>query len=236
MHEQWADSVAPYLLGALPDDETEAFEAHLAHCADCREEVDALAPAVHALPNSVEPVAPPLALKTRIMAEVHREAELLAAAGPEADRPPAKRRRRRFAFGMPRLATLAGAAAVLFVGVAIGIGASQLGGGGPETVTAQIDASLPGAGAEIKVEDDTAMLTAHGLPAAPEGRVYQVWLKRPGQDPEPTPALFTPAKDGTATAMVPGPLDGVEQMLVTDEPVGGSRVPTTKPFLVASMS
>ncbi len=94
----------------------------------------------------------------------------------------------------------------------------------------------PGAGASIKLADGTATLTAHGLPPAPEGRVYQVWIKRPGEDPEPTAALFTPAKDGSATAMVPGPLDGVEQMLVTDEPAGGSRVPTRRPFLVASMS
>jgi hypothetical protein len=181
-------------------------------------------------------VAPPPDLKARIMAEVHREAELLAAAGPEADRPPAKRRRR-FSFAMPRLATIATAAALLFVGVAIGVGATQLGSDGPDTVAAEVDPAMaPGAGAEFALADDSATLTAHGLPPAPSGRVYQVRVKRPGQDPEPTAALFSPAKDGTATAMVPGPLDGVNQMLVTDEPVGGSRTPTGQVYLVASMS
>jgi anti-sigma-K factor RskA len=236
-HERWADSVAPYLLGALPDDELAAFEEHMAHCADCREELDALAPAVHALPTSVEPIAPPPALRARIMAEVEREASLLAAAGPEADRPPAPRRRRRWQLGMPRLAPLAAGAALLLVGVAIGIGASQLGSGEPKTVAAAVDTAVaPRAGAELEIDAHEATLVAHGLPPAPSGRVYQVWLKRPGQAPEATSALFVPRGDGTATATVPGSMEGVEQVLVTDEPMGGSEVPTRKPFLVASMS
>jgi hypothetical protein len=90
--------------------------------------------------------------------------------------------------------------------------------------------------AEVEVGSDGATLVAHGLPAPPSGRVYQIWLKRPGKAPEPTSALFTPRRDGTATATVPGDLGGVSQMLVTDEPRGGSRQPTTSPLLSASMS
>jgi anti-sigma-K factor RskA len=237
-HDRWTESVAPYLLGALPDGELETFEAHLAHCADCREELDALLPAVRALPNSVEPMAPPPALKARIMAEVQREASLLAAAGPAADEPPAAARRRRLPrFSMPRLATVAAAAALLFVGVAIGFGVSQLGSDGPKTVQASVDARLaPAAGAEVEMTDKEATLVAHGLPPAPTGRVYQVWLKRAGQAPEATSALFLPASDGTATATVTGPLDDVTEVMVTDEPMGGSKVPSREPFLVADMS
>src|SRR5215211_8075479 len=110
-HEHWQDATGAYVLGALDQTERAAFEEHLAGCPACREEVDQLLPAALALPISVDPVAPPPSLKPRIMAEVEREASLLAAAGPEADRPPAPaRRRRRLAFGMPRLATLAAAA------------------------------------------------------------------------------------------------------------------------------
>ena len=50
-------------------------------------------------------MVPPPALKARIMAEVEREAALLAAAGPEADRParaPAPARRRTW-FGLPAI-------------------------------------------------------------------------------------------------------------------------------------
>ncbi len=236
-HERWADSVASYLLGALPEDEVQGFEAHVSSCAVCREEVDELAPAARALPASAEPMAVPVGLKARIMAEVEREAALLAAAGPEADRPPAPARRRSWRLpALPRFASLAGAAAVLIVGVAIGLGASQLGSDEPTTVTATVDAAVaPKAGAELEVADDEATLIAHGLPQAPSGRVYQVWLKRAGHAPEATSALFLPRGDGTATATVTGPMHDVEQVMVTDEPLGGSKVPTREPFVVAEM-
>jgi anti-sigma-K factor RskA len=236
-HERWADSAASYLLGAMPEEEASAFERHLAECPVCREEVEALAPAAHALPSAVDPVAPPASLKARIMAEVEREASLLAAAGPEADRPVRERRRRRAWLGLPRWAPVA-VGAVLLLGVLIGVGASQLGGSGERTVQATVldKARAPDASVEVEVGSDGATLVARGLPAPPPGRVYQIWLKRPGHAPEPTSALFTPRRDGTATATVPGSLDGVAQMLVTDEPSGGSRQPTTNPLLSASMS
>lgn len=235
-HERWADSAASYLLGALPDDEADAFERHLADCPLCREEVEGLAPAAHALPSAVDPVAPPASLKARIMAEVEREASLLAAAGPEADRP-ARSPRRRGWLGLPRWAPVA-VAALLLLGVVIGVGVSQLGGSGEHTVQAQVldKSRAPDASVEVELASDGATLVARGLPAPPPGRVYQIWLKRPGHAPEPTSALFTPRRDGTATAMVPGSLEGVAQMLVTDEPSGGSRQPTTNPLLAAKMS
>ena len=101
-HDQWEDATAAYVLGALDETERAAFEEHLAGCPACREEVDELRPAVEVLPISVEPVDPPPALKARIMAEVEREASLLAAAGPEADRPPAREPSRPVAGGASR--------------------------------------------------------------------------------------------------------------------------------------
>jgi anti-sigma-K factor RskA len=233
-HERWADAAGAYLLGALGEDELRAYEAHLATCPVCREEVDELAPAADALPASVEPIAPPPRLKARIMAEVEREAELLAAAGEPADRPPP---RRRWSFSLPRLAPLAAAAALLVLGVAVGLGIGSLTGGGGETVVAQVDQSrAPGARVELQIDDNRATLVARGLPAPPRGRVYEVWLKRPGRAPEPTSVLFTPSRDGSATAGVPGSIENVEQVLVTDEPEGGSTVPTRQPLMVAQTS
>ena len=238
-HDRWADAAASYLLGALPEDEHEAYEAHLATCADCREEIDLLAPAVHALPASVEPVTAPPELRARIMAEVEREAALLAAAGPEADRvsePASPRRRRRWSLPLPRLAPIAIAAALLIIGAGAGIGIVGL-GDDARTVVATVDgARAPAAGAELELAGESATLVAHDLPTPRSGRVYQVWLKRPGQAPEPTSALFTPDGDGAATASVPGPLGAVAQVLVTDEPEGGSIEPTTPPLVVADLS
>ena len=37
-HEQYEENVGAYLLGALPELETEVFEKHLGSCATCRRE------------------------------------------------------------------------------------------------------------------------------------------------------------------------------------------------------
>jgi anti-sigma factor RsiW len=235
-HEHWHDASGAYVLGALDETERAAFEEHLAGCPACREEVDQLLPAARALPVSVDPVAPPPSLKAQIMAEVEREASLLAAAGPEADRPPAAPPgRRRLPQRVPRLVPAAVAAALLVVGIAIGVGASQLEGGPERTVSAQVSGA-PGATVELELNGDQGMLMARGLPAPPSGRVYQVWLKRHGHPPVPTAALFVPSREGAAMASVAGSLDDVDQVMVTDEPDGGSPQPTGHLMAVANLS
>jgi anti-sigma-K factor RskA len=235
-HEHWHDATGAYVLGALDEDERAAFEEHLAGCPACRAEVDQLLPAAQALPISVDPVAPPPALKARIMAEVEREASLLAAAGPEADRPAApQRRRRRRSLRVPRLVPAAVAAALLVVGVAIGVGATQLDDEPERTIAAQVSGA-PGATVSVELNGEEGRLMARGLPAPPSGRVYQVWLKRDGHAPEPTAALFMPSRDGAATASVPGTMEGIDQVMVTDEPDGGSPQPTGDLLAVADLS
>ena len=127
------------------------------------------------------------------------------------------------------------AAVLLVVGIAIGVGASQLGGGPDRTIAAQVSGP-PGATMALEVDGDEGRLTARRLPAPPSGRVYQVWLKRDGHAPEPTAALFTPSRDGAATASVPGSLKGIDQVMVTDEPDGGSPQPTGDLLAVADLS
>ena len=112
-HARFGDDVAPWLLGALADEERQEFERHLAACGRCREEVAALRPAVEALPLAAPPVVPSPELRDRIMSVVESEAQLLEAAGEHADRPPkaARKRRRRPAFGGLRPALVGGLAA-----------------------------------------------------------------------------------------------------------------------------
>jgi anti-sigma-K factor RskA len=235
-HERWQDTTGAYVLGALDEAERDTFEDHLAVCAACREEVEQLLPAAEALPVSVDPMVPPPSLKARIMADVEREAALLAAAGPEADRPPATARRRRLpSLRIPRLVPAAVAAALLVVGVGIGIGVTRLGSESERTVTAQVS-DAPGASVQVEISGDEGRLMARRLPAPPSGRVYQVWLKRAGHAPEPTAALFTPSREGAATASVPGSMKGVDQVMVTDEPEGGSPQPTGDLLAVADLS
>jgi hypothetical protein len=91
------------------------------------------------------------------------------------------------------------------------------------------------ASAELDVSNGSAVLVARGLPAPAHGRVYQVWLQRKGEAPEPTAALFSPRRDGSATASV-GDVRGFDKVMVSSEPLGGSPEPTTAPILVADMS
>jgi anti-sigma-K factor RskA len=227
-HARWADTAGAYVLGAMASAERDEFEAHLATCAACQEEVDELRPAAEALPMASPPMLPPRELKDRIMAEVDREAALLGAAGERADRPapkPAPRERRRWLSGW-RLAPVA--AALLIAGVLLG---SALSGAGSQTYR------FDRAGAELEVSDDGAVLVAEDLPAPPEGRVYEVWLMPEGSDtPRPTKVLFTPRSDGSAVAAVPGPLDDVQAVLVSDEPRGGSETPTGEVLMSAEIS
>jgi anti-sigma-K factor RskA len=226
-HARWDDFAGAYVLGAMAVAEREAFEEHLTTCAACREEVEELMPAAEALPMASPLMVPPPALKDRIMAEVEREASLLGAAGAGADRPERVERRRRGGGWLSgwRLAPVA--AALLIAGVLAGGVISS-----PDSRTVSFDR----AGAELEITDDRAVLVAENLPAPPEGRVYEVWLMPEGSDtPEPTDVLFTPRGDGSAVAAIPS-VDGVRQVLVTDEPPGGRDEPSGELLMAAELS
>jgi anti-sigma factor RsiW len=254
------EDVGAYVLGALSDDEHGAFVAHLAGCRDCRAEVDELQMVADTLTLTAVPMAPPPELKDRIMAVVRAEAELLEASGAAADVPaaeparapraepeperepsapprPDRRRRRERGWWRASLSLrpfpVAVAATLL---IALGVGGGVLLSGGEEAGRAVpatvVLPSAPSARASLIVGGDRATLQVRGFPPPPRGRVYQVWLKRPGRPPAPTNALFS-VRDGNATVPVPGSVRGVEQVLVTAEPDGGSRAPTRDPIIIA---
>lgn len=221
---------AAYVLGALENDELEAFRAHLAGCAACREEVAALQHVADALPAAAPPVAPPRDLRRRVIESVRAERKV-AASPAVADRRPA-RPHRRLSFAPPRLwapfgGTLAAAAAVV---VAIVLATS---GSSPTRV---IQASVRGAGtAQLILASGRGELVVRHFPSPGSGRIYQVWLKRPHQAPSPTRTLFGVTSAGGGEVGVVGDLHGVSEVLVTAEPLGGTSVPTTAPVITAQL-
>jgi anti-sigma factor RsiW len=236
-HERWADSVGSYLLGALPDDERDGFLAHLENCPVCRRDVEELQIAAEALPLSVPAVAPPAALKDRIMSVVESEAELLAAASDDVAAPRRRvpdRPRRGFLGRWSLRPAVALACAALLL-VAGGIGGVLL-GSGEGTSTVAGNTTLQGASVELEVSDDASTLVAQDVPQPPPGEEYQVWLKRPGVEaPEPTSVLWTPRSNGSATVAVPSDGD-VEAVLVTREPRGGSDTPSEDPVITIPLA
>jgi Anti-sigma-K factor rskA len=96
--------------------------------------------------------------------------------------------------------------------------------GGPDSVTQTVRASLRAVG--HRGELDIA-----GLPEPPIGEVYELWLRRADRPPAPTDTLFTVSRAGNAAVDVPSDLDGLSEVLVTAEPLGGSPSPTSAPVL-----
>lgn len=240
---QHTDTVAAYLLGALADAERTEFEAHLTGCASCREGVAELRLVADVLPLAVPPVPAPPQLRERILDTVRAEAELLHAAGSSADRP--RPARRRFPSLFARPVAIAGAAAALVVGVAVGFGLGNVTDDEPatrtvvqvRTVQAEVDpATAPRGAAFIVLRNGVATLRVRGLPQPPRGYVYEVWLLRRGAAaPSPTDALFGVSRaDGSGRVALPN-VRGVEAVLVTAEPAGGSPAPTTQPFINAPL-
>jgi anti-sigma factor RsiW len=224
-----------YVLGALEEHEADEYAAHLTSCAACRQEVAALQVVVDTLPVGVPQHPAPAALMSRIMDVVEREAELLRASGPEADRLPAPAPPRRRFGRLPMRPALAGALAcvLLALGVAGGVLVAGGGGGGPSTRTVQ--ASVAGRGhATLELTGKQAALQVSGIPSLPEGRVYQVWFVRASSPrPEPTHTLFNVRSDGRARVDIDEPVTGVKQVMVTAEPDGGSLQPTSSPVISA---
>jgi hypothetical protein len=211
------DDAAAYVLYSLSESEAQAFGEHLRGCAECSQEVIGLTR-----------VEAPRELGSRIMAAVYPEAELFGALGEQADRPtPARRRGRGL---LPALA----AAFALGIGLLVGaLAINAPSDEAAEVIHAVVVAPGSHATANLRKVGGHVQLIVEGLPAPPKGRIYEVWLEHGAQEPQPTDVLFSVTSNGHGTAAVPGGLQGISHVLVTDEPLGGSLKPTRKPIIVA---
>jgi anti-sigma-K factor RskA len=237
----WSASVAAYVLGALDGAEQRAFEAHLADCARCRQEVAGLSPAVELLATGVDQVEPPGELRRRLMAQVNAEAELLRTGGPAPNAQAARGRRRPRWRRTLRLPIAAAAlTAALLIGLGIAGGVLLAGDNEParRVITAQVArGAAPEARARLVVAHGVAQLGLRAMPAPPAGKVYQVWLTVPGmRGPQPTNVLFSVRRGGTATIAVPLGHPRPRELLVTAEPDGGSDHPTSSPVIAARLT
>lgn len=249
---------APYVLGALDSAERRAFEAHIATCPVCQDEVRSLQRVADALARAVPQRTPRPELRARVLSAI-------TGTSP-AGRP---RPRRAVAGGWLPLA----AAVVLAAG--LGAYTSHLQGRLSSLEARLDDAERRASAAERgtvearRAADDaqTAMavlaapdltridltgqrpaprataralwsrnrgmvFTTTGLPPPPAGRVYQVWVVT-GRAPV-SAGLLTPDPSGRATVFfhTPADIDPPVAVAVTLEPAGGVPAPTGDMYLV----
>src|SRR5439155_21785501 len=140
--------------------------------------------------------APSDALRGRILVAAREE-------GPSNVVAIGSSRRRRYAAGA--------AAAVAAVGLAIGLWAGLSGGGSPSNRLA----------ASVAVDNGVAQLTVTGLPDAPAGKAYEIWVIE-GKTPKPAGLFTQTGEPVTLTRSAPAGAT----VAVTLETAAGLQTPT----------
>ena len=223
-HNRWSEDLAAYALAALEPGEAAEFERHLAGCERCQAELRWLAPAVQSLPESVERQEPPRRLRESLMAEVRADARRAGVEQPA-------RERRILLPGWLRgskLRLAAGFAVVLLAVAAVA--GYEIGKGGSDEGGAQTVVSHQPGGVTVAMvrEGDGGTLKLAGVQQLPPGKVLEAWVRREGTV-EPVPALFVPDREGRAETRI-ADMSGVDTVMVTKEPQGGSEEPTSSPI------
>ena len=218
-HDRWRDELAAYLLGALEPGEAAELERHLAGCEECRSELELAAAGGAAA------------------ARVGRAGRALAAAARSADgggarRAPSPRG--------PRASKACGAGAGRPCGRSPGwLRWRWSSPGSPPTRSAaaagdsETTTVVGRQGPRGDREDGPRRRLRHAAPGEPApaaARRGAAGLGPARRARRPAKTLFVPNPDGTATATIDD-MEGVDAVMVTAEPRGGSAQPTSAPIV-----
>jgi anti-sigma-K factor RskA len=233
-----------YAVDALDPAEKAEFEEHLAACATCRAEVAGLREATALLAETTAN-EPPAALRDRVLAQIATVRPLPPEA-PDATESrsvtPIRSRRRPWTL-------LAAAAALVAVASGGAVAWQQL--SGPDQSQTQLSAvdrvlqaadakrvnvTLPGgvrASVVRSVTEGKAVLVTRNMPAAPSGRIYEIWLQTPGGAMVPAGTM---TDGGSRTVLLHGDATTATGAGITVEPKGGSESPTSEPIVLFDFS
>jgi len=219
------DLTAAYALNALEPEDARRYEAHLAHCERCHDELAELSETASALAFATETSAPPPELRARILDQARAERPNVVPLRPRWLRP-----------------VIAAAAVAACVAIGLGLWAASISG------------KLDRREAELKNQQRVAQILADPgshkisfsrgtLVVAPDGRgalvlskladpgsdhTYEAWVADGGA-PQPA-GLFA---GGTAIAVpLDQPVRDGATVMVTEEKAGGTEAPSSAPFLI----
>jgi anti-sigma-K factor RskA len=226
---------AAYALDALEGRELEAFEEHLAHCAECRENVTTFQRVAAELAYDVEAPAPPPALRDRLLDQAASERPKVVALP-----------RRRWA--LPVAATAAVAAGI--AALALAFWAADLSQQldevqaeqhrANEALIALTDPSaslfaLDGANGVLVVNDESGegKLVISGLESAPTDKTYEAWVIK--DETAVAAGLFSGGDDQTVVPLNVAVPEGAI-VAVTVEQAGGVEQPTQQPFITSEQT
>ena len=239
-----------YALDALDDDERARFEAHLADCADCREEVASLVEAAALL--GTEPVEPPAGLRDAVLGGIQGirplppvTVESSTEAGEPTDELAARRTRRSIVQRLAGTPLLVAAAAVLLLAVGAAwfrpwtddtppppSAIEQVLQAADATRVAQDFPDGSRATVVLSRSEGRAVIQTEDMAPAPAGKVYELWLQRP--DGAMVKAGLMP-DDPDAELLLDGDATHAKAVGITVEPDGGSDLPTTTPIAVLTL-
>jgi anti-sigma-K factor RskA len=241
----------PYVMDAVTPDERESFVAHLADCAQCRDDVREMREATARL-GIAALVRPRPELKEQIIRAAFRTSQLAPAAGTAPDGEPEVRPaaaaphrappRRRRSIRPAVLAALASAGLVAAAATGFGLVmnsameqlhhsqrqdqmiATVLNARDAVMLTAKV---TTGGTATVVMShhEHRLVFIAHGLRPLPGDMGYELWLFGPaGERPA---GMLSPASGGMAGPAVVSGLRPGDSIGVTVEPAGGSVLPSS---------
>jgi anti-sigma-K factor RskA len=250
VHEQFADDLSLYALGALQGEERLVVEKHLKGCPDCRHELAQLRGDLALLALSASGPKPPLRSRERLMAAIAKEPR----------RTPVRPVKRKTWWTALEWAAAAATVAVTLLllrqntDLRQRVAALEANSTGQQkqllqakeliatftsadavhfTLAAGKTPPQPQGNAIYVRSTGTLVFLATDMPKLPPQKTYELWLIPTSGAPIPA-GLFRPDTHGSAALIKPTLLTGVEAktFAITVEPGGGSATPTSTPIMV----
>lgn len=231
INENLRDDAAAFVLGALSELEREAFRVKMMRDCELGRYVESLEQVGDQLLTSSPPLTVPDSIGASIMAEAQRDLD----AREILESPRGAPARQRSGSGSRLFRPVALALSLLVVG----LGAFAIGGGftteqSPAPLAANFNApTAPTMNGEVKAAGDGAAVNVSGMETDTDGDVYQLWVEHDGT--VYAAPVFTVASDGSGHAFINRELAPGDVVMITREPAGGSKEPTSKPLASAQV-